>query len=240
MAEPSKNPPSVHASPSRSHPHYQDRCPPPLDLSQSLSQQLASFNKATLRKTETVVTLPDGRQVVEGKDDQGRTITKSVSFGSLGFVGVEQEDLQVGEILPGLIMGSQDVAHKIEILDKFKVTHILNVASHVNNIYPEKYTYLTMDLRDLPDFPISKAFPEAIDFIDNVMKSGGCVLVHCNAGISRSATIVLAYLMKAKAMSLNDAFTYLRSKRPSSFPNPGFMIQLKTFEDMLGGEGDHQ
>ncbi|KAK7493217.1 hypothetical protein BaRGS_00015554 [Batillaria attramentaria] len=226
-------------SPSK-HPHYQDRCPPPLDLTQSLSQQLTSFNKSSLRKTETVVTLPDGRQVVEGKDDQGRTITKSISFGSLGFVGVVQLDLQVGEILPGLIMGSQDVAHNMELLDKFKVTHILNVASHVENIYPEKFTYLSMDLRDLPDFPISKAFPEAIEFIDKAIKSGGCVLVHCNAGISRSATIVLAYLMKAKGLSLNDAFTYLRSKRPSSFPNSGFMIQLKTFEDSLAKETESE
>lgn len=232
MADPAKE--SVQqASRKSSHPHYQDRCPPPLDLTFSLSQQLASFNKASLRKTETVVTLPDGRQVLEGKDEQGRTITKSVSFGSLGFVGDVKQDLQVGEILPGLIMGSQDVAHNSELLDKFKVTHILNVASFVDNIYPEKFTYLSMDLRDLPDFPISKAFPEAIEFIEKAIQSGGCVLVHCNAGISRSATIVLAYLMKAKAMSLNDAFTYLRSKRPSSFPNSGFMIQLKTFEDSL-------
>nr|KAG5704062.1 hypothetical protein BaRGS_017566 [Batillaria attramentaria] len=128
----------------------------------------------------------------------------------------------------------------MELLDKFKVTHILNVASHVENIYPEKFTYLSMDLRDLPDFPISKAFPEAIEFIDKAIKSGGCVLVHCNAGISRSATIVLAYLMKAKGLSLNDAFTYLRSKRPSSFPNSGFMIQLKTFEDSLAKETESE
>lgn len=88
-------------SPKPSHPHYQDRCPPPLNL----STQLSSFNKASLRKTDTVITLPDGRQVVEGKDEQGRTITKSISFGNLGYVGDVREDLQVGEILPGLIMG---------------------------------------------------------------------------------------------------------------------------------------
>ena len=125
------------------------------------------------------------------------------------------------------------MAHNLEVLQKHNVTHILNVASHVNNEYPEKFTYLSLDLRDLPEFPISKAFPEALDFIDKALESQGCVLVHCNAGISRSATIVLAHLMKAKGMSLNDAFAYLRTKRPSSFPNPGFMIQLKSFEDSL-------
>lgn len=132
--------------------------------------------------------------------------------------------------------GSQDVAHNLELLEKYKVTHILNVASHVNNIYPDKFTYLSLDLRDLPDFPIFCAFPKAFDFIDSAIESGGCVLVHCNAGISRSATIVLAYLIKKKGMPLNDAFSYLRSKRPSSFPNPGFMIQLKTFEESLTKE----
>ena len=132
--------------------------------------------------------------------------------------------------------GSQDVAHNLEVLEKHKVTHILNVASHVNNLFPEKFSYLSLDLRDLPEFPILKAFPEALDFIDKALDSQGCVLVHCNAGISRSATIVLAHLMKQKGMSLNDAFAYLRSKRPSSFPNPGFMIQLKTYEYSLGND----
>ena len=84
-----------------SHPNYQNRCPPPLDL----SAQLSAFDKASLRKTDTVVTLPDGKQVVEGKDEEGRTITKSISFGSLGYCGSLVEDLQVGEVLPGLIIG---------------------------------------------------------------------------------------------------------------------------------------
>ncbi|KAK7108999.1 dual specificity protein phosphatase 19-like [Littorina saxatilis] len=236
------------------HPSYQDKCPPPLNLSgppplripdkssdgrtspPGLSAQLTGFNKSSLRKTDTVVTMPDGRQVVEGKDDEGRTITKSVSFGSLGFCQGLMEDLQVGEVLPGLIIGSQDVAHNLELLEQYHVTHILNVASHVQNLYPEKFKYLSMDLRDLPEYPIYKDIPKALDFIDEALDSKGCVLVHCNAGISRSATIVLAHLMKTKDMSLNDAFTFLRSKRPSSFPNPGFMIQLKTFEDSLGIE----
>ncbi|KAL8624103.1 hypothetical protein ACOMHN_036106 [Nucella lapillus] len=213
----------------KSHPNYQNRCPPPLDLA-----QLMTFNKGSLRKTDTVVTHPDGKQVVEGKDEEGHTITKSVSFGNLGYCSTDVEDLQVGQVLPGLIVGSQDVAHNLAVLQKHKVTHILNVASHVPNMYPDKFTYLTLDLRDLPDFPIAKAFPEALDFIESALESQGCVLIHCNAGVSRSATIALAHLMKTKGMSLNDAFTYLRSKRPSSFPNSGFMIQLKSFEDSLG------
>ncbi|XP_076472329.1 dual specificity protein phosphatase 19-like [Babylonia areolata] len=211
-----------------SHPHYQDRCPPPLDLA-----QLARFDRGSLRRTDTVVTHPDGRQVVEGKDEEGHTITKSISFGNLGFCSTDVEDLQVGHVLPGLIIGSQDVAHNLEVLERHKVTHILNVASHVANLFPDRFTYLSLDLRDLPDFPISKAFPQALDFIEGALKEQGCVLVHCNAGVSRSATIVLAHLMKTQGMSLNDAFTYLRSKRSSSFPNSGFMIQLKNYEDSL-------
>lgn len=130
-------------------------------------------------------------------------------------------------------VGSQDVAHNLELLEKYNVTHILNAGSNISNQYPEKFIYLSLDLRDLPDFPIFKEFPNALDFIEKAISSGGCVLVHCNAGISRSATIVLAYLIKHNNMSLNDAFNFLRSKRPSSFPNPGFMIQLQTFAESL-------
>ena len=132
-----------------------------------------------------------------------------------------------------VLSGSQDAAHDLVTLKKYNISHILNLACNVNNCYPDDFTYLTIELLDLPEFPILDACHQAIDFINVAINSCGCVLVHCNAGISRSATVVLAYLMKTQGMNLCNAYALLHSKRPCICPNHGFMIQLKTYEECL-------
>ena len=84
----------------------------------SLFSQLKSFDKSRLHKTDTVVTTADGRSLVESKNDEGRTVVTQTNSGTYGFVPSVVEDLQVGEILPGLIMGtlfivrqSNDISH---------------------------------------------------------------------------------------------------------------------------------
>jgi protein-tyrosine phosphatase len=58
------------------------------------------------------------------------------------------------------------------------------------------------------------------------LQSGGRVFVHCFAGVSRSATIVIAYLMKEHGLSFNSAIKFVKSKRPQINPNDGFRKQL--------------
>ena len=57
----------------------------------------------------------------------------------------------------------------------------------------------------------------------------GNVLVHCRAGISRSATLVLAFLMKSRRWRMKRALEHLRACRPIVKPNEGFMEQLKHY-----------
>jgi len=54
------------------------------------------------------------------------------------------------------------------------------------------------------------------------MAKGGGVLVHCYAGVSRSATCTIAYLMQEREMSFEDAFSFVSKQRPVIFPNMGF------------------
>lgn len=65
---------------------------------------------------------------------------------------------------------------------------------------------------------------------EEAYQSGQGVLVHCQAGVSRSATIVIAYLMKHTLMTMTDAYKYVRSRRPVVSPNLNFMGQLLEFE----------
>ena len=65
------------------------------------------------------------------------------------------------------------------------------------------------------------------------MSRGGAVLVHCYAGVSRSATCVIAYLMQERDLNFEEAFSFASKQRPVIFPNMGFQQQLKQFERLL-------
>lgn len=58
----------------------------------------------------------------------------------------------------------------------------------------------------------------------------GVVLLHCNAGVSRSASIAIAYLMANEKIPFDDAFNRVKSVRPSVQPNAGFLVQLKEYQ----------
>lgn len=76
-------------------------------------------------------------------------------------------------------------------------------------------------------------FEEAIEFIEEARNANAKVLVHCQAGISRSPTIVIAYLMKLKGLKFNDAYNRVRELRPIIAPNLIFMSQLMDYETKL-------
>lgn len=87
-------------------------------------------------------------------------------------------------------------------------------------------------LQDSYDCDISLYFDE----ICNIIHKHDIVLVNCVAGISRSATFVIAYLMKYYEMSLKDAFLYVKKKRDRICPNKKFMTYLYEYEFKLFGE----
>lgn len=98
---------------------------------------------------------------------------------------------------------------------------------------PAQLEHLTLDILDLPDTDLSVYFPDAFAFIDKAKASDGRVLVHCNAGVSRSAAITIAYLMNNMRISYETAWEIVRSKRPVINPNIGFILQLKNYEEKI-------
>ncbi|MEE6523091.1 hypothetical protein FKM82_021825 [Ascaphus truei] len=74
---------------------------------------------------------------------------------------------------------------------------------------------------------------KSVDFIEKAKASNDRVLVHCLAGISRSATIAIAYIMKRMDMSLDEAYRFVKEKRPTISPNFNFLGQLLDFEKKI-------
>lgn len=75
------------------------------------------------------------------------------------------------------------------------VTHIITAAAGLRPSYPNDFKYLVFNLLDMPHANISQYFDKVHRFITEAKKNGGIILVHCMAGISRSSTCVIAYLM---------------------------------------------
>ncbi|XP_062333860.1 dual specificity protein phosphatase 4 [Osmerus eperlanus] len=137
------------------------------------------------------------------------------------------------EILPFLYLGSALHASRKETLDSLGITALLNVSSNCPNHFEGTYQYKCIPVEDNHKEDISSWFLEAIEFIDSVKESSGRVLVHCQAGISRSATICLAYLMMRKRVRLDEAFEFVRQRRSIISPNFSFMGQLLQFESQV-------
>lgn len=86
-------------------------------------------------------------------------------------------------------------------------------------------------MEDKEDVLLKDRLIETIKFINSALENpSNRVLVHCNLGISRSTTLILAYLMKTYQATLYEAFKFLRHRRPIVCPNIGFLRQLIEFE----------
>ncbi|CAI5718232.1 unnamed protein product [Hyaloperonospora brassicae] len=130
----------------------------------------------------------------------------------------------------GLFIGSYGAASNLEALAETKITHILCVAPSLPLKFPETFTYLQLKVADRPSVTISAFFDRAFDFIDSALSLRGKVLVHCFMGRSRSATIILAFLITRHGYTLSDALCALRRTRPQAQPNSGFYRELIALE----------
>ncbi|KAN0032978.1 hypothetical protein ACTA71_011185 [Dictyostelium dimigraforme] len=116
-------------------------------------------------------------------------------------------------------------------MEKLKITHIFSCAGTVYSA--EKYIVVNEKFEDDEKVDISEQIEKAYWFIERVRMKKGRVFVHCMAGKSRSASIVLSYLLKREIHSLSDCLFYLHSKRLEIRPNDGFMNQLVDLEQKL-------
>ena len=139
-------------------------------------------------------------------------------------------DEDVDQITETIYLGSMRVAFDKEKLKQLGIKKVLTVMSAFGNHYePYEFTHKSIEVEDNFKTNIIQYFKECFSFIEGSDK----VFVHCAAGMSRSPTIVIAYIMWKKKISLIDAFNFVRNKRRFISPNDNFMNQLKIFEELL-------
>lgn len=129
-----------------------------------------------------------------------------------------------------MAIGSEVDAANVALLDTEGVSHILNLTTnHSSRDVLNTRTCLQVPLYDTQSQDILSYLPQALDFIHTARQSGGRILVHCAAGISRSPAFAMAYCMWQGPMSLTDAFALIREHRTVASPNLNFMGQLLLF-----------
>ncbi|XP_063290038.1 dual specificity protein phosphatase 13B-like isoform X2 [Pelobates fuscus] len=146
----------------------------------------------------------------------------------------------VDEIVPNLYLGDSFVARHKHYLHSLGITHILNAAHGQCGVNVKAGFYADIPICyygikgiDDPSFNLSVFFNSTANFIKEGLDSPqGKVLVHCAMGISRSSTLVIAFLMIHRRLSVMDAIKLVVEKRYIR-PNNGFLAQLIQLDKRL-------
>lgn len=139
------------------------------------------------------------------------------------------------EIEPLLYLGSVDAFKDAHFMSErvHAVISITRIPTEEFNMPPHIVNHLDLCLPDSDDADISQYFEEAHRFIAAHLLEGHGVFVHCTAGVSRSATLVTAYLMMEYKWPLLQALTLVKERRPCIRPNDGFVKQLLELEQQI-------
>ena len=136
------------------------------------------------------------------------------------------------EILPHLFLGGVGAAYSGDRLQAASITHVLNVTPNLQNLFPDRFTYLRVAVDDAPDADLAAHFDACTAFINAARAQHGRVLVHCYQGVSRSVAVVCAYLIVTLRVDAATALDMVRrAGRPAAGPNSGFLRALRALEE---------
>ena len=155
-------------------------------------------------------------------------------------LGLKREELQLNlnrkylrplsQITENIYLGNIYDAQNVDKLIRLGITKVLSLITDAQLlIYPKTIEHKLIMIQDFPRENIIQYFGECLLFINDDKK----ILVHCLAGASRSATIIIAYLMWKNQLDYVECCNILQKIRPIIYPNYGFVRQLKIFDKLL-------
>uniref|UniRef100_W8B093 protein-serine/threonine phosphatase n=2 Tax=Ceratitis capitata TaxID=7213 RepID=W8B093_CERCA len=137
------------------------------------------------------------------------------------------------EIFDHVYLGSEWNASNLEELQKNGIRHILNVTREIDNFFPGVFDYFNVRVCDDEKTNLLKHWDNTFRYITRAKSEGSKVLVHCKMGVSRSASVVIAYAMKAYNWEFKQALQHVKGRRNCIKPNKNFLNQLETYRGML-------
>ncbi len=143
------------------------------------------------------------------------------------------------EVVDRVYLSDISAAENPSTLISLGITHIVSaMPGHV--AYPPGIPLRTMQIpiQDNPFAELAEHLPRTTAFITEALRDPNArVLVHCVQGVSRSTSVVCAYLIARCGFSPPEAVRYVKERRSQANPNPGFVSQLGEYADSLRGGG---
>lgn len=136
-------------------------------------------------------------------------------------------------IIENIYVGNYASALDKALLKQLGITHILVGGNNLKALFIEDFVYKIIPLYDSEYTKIIKYFEETNEFIEEGNQKGK-ILVHCGAGISRSVSLVIAYMICRMKYEYSKAIQIMKTQRSVAKPNSGFEEQLRNYSyDLL-------
>jgi hypothetical protein len=133
-------------------------------------------------------------------------------------------------IVDGLYLGPLRSVLSQDVYDALGVKAILTVGRELRPLVGPNMEHYAIAIDDVVGAKIPL---DLLDAVDRHVRRGDGVIVHCFAGVSRSATMVIAYMMRYRHMRLDAAYRHVRARRGVIRPNAGFWQQLLELDRTL-------
>lgn len=146
----------------------------------------------------------------------------------------------ISQITDNIYLGQGRTTGFADLLTAVGITHVVSIGKspHQPVIDGPFYRYELRGALDIDTENLVVHFPSVFEFIRQALQDGGKLYVHCEMGMSRSATVLIAFLRAdGYCETLQTCYDLVKSKRPWIAPNPGFIRQLRTFFDEPLGVG---
>lgn len=137
------------------------------------------------------------------------------------------------KIVPYLYLGNKFNAANRELLVKLDIKHVIDIGSKNDKFHNDVAKYYLCDIPDSGETDIVSKFDCIFKVIDGAIEKKENVLVHCREGISRSATVMIGYMMTKHDHTYDSAYEHVQEKRPCISPNMSFLVQLQKYEKRI-------
>jgi len=143
------------------------------------------------------------------------------------------DNFEANEIVGGLYLGNINSVYDLKTLKNIGIKNIISIIAGFQPPFPEHFNYLVINALDNENTDLTKNFEETNKFIEEAFENNEKILIHCMAGRSRSASIVIAYLIKVFGINVKTSIDILKTKRAIIEPNKSFIIQLENYYNSL-------
>ncbi|KZT04653.1 phosphatases II [Laetiporus sulphureus 93-53] len=147
---------------------------------------------------------------------------------------------QASEIVPGLFVCDIYTATSPAVVRGLGITHVASVIKHDCPRFPKPMQHVWVPIDDSRQAELLGHLDFVVEWIAQALEQKGQVMVHCVWGMSRSASVVIAYLMAVEKMPFDIACKHVISRRKVVRPNSAFMRQLKAYEQILRSRGQRR